>query len=85
MPPDPPRLRGQTAPCSYGRLFFSNQLPTSNFIETPALEICNLINVVMHEIQYAGLQATLQGSCLCLKLFLENPPRIFHIKYIATT
>ena len=49
------------------------------------LEICNLINVVMHEIQYAGLQATLQGSCLCLKLFLENPPRIFYIKYIATT
>ena len=30
---DPPRL---TAPCSYSRLLFSNQLPTSNFIETPA-------------------------------------------------
>ena len=24
------------APCSYNRLFFFNQLPTSNFIETPA-------------------------------------------------
>ena len=35
MPPDPPGLRGQTASCSYGRLLFSNQLPTSNFIETP--------------------------------------------------
>ena len=34
--PRPPRLRGLTAPCSYSRLFFSNQLPTSNFIETPA-------------------------------------------------
>ena len=28
-----PRLR-LMAPCSYSRLFFSNQLPTSNFIET---------------------------------------------------
>ena len=36
MPPDPPRLRGFIAPCSYSRLFFSNQLPTSKFIETPA-------------------------------------------------
>ena len=35
MPPDPPRLRGLTAPCTYGRLLLSNQLPTSNFIETP--------------------------------------------------
>ena len=35
MPPDPPRLRGLTAPNTYSRLFFSNQLPTSNFIETP--------------------------------------------------
>ena len=35
MPPDPPRLRGLTTPCSYSQLFFSNQLPTSNFIETP--------------------------------------------------
>ena len=26
---------GLTAPCSYCRLFFFNQLPTSNFIETP--------------------------------------------------
>ena len=33
--PDPPRLRGLMAPCSYSRLLFSNQLPTSNFIETP--------------------------------------------------
>ena len=33
--PYPPRLKGVTAPCSYGRLFSSNQLPTSNFIETP--------------------------------------------------
>ena len=24
-----------TAPCSYSRLSFSNQLPTPNFIETP--------------------------------------------------
>ena len=31
----PPRLRGLTAPCSYSRLSFSNQLPTPNFIETP--------------------------------------------------
>ena len=37
MPPDPPRLRGLTARCSYSRLFFPNQLPTSNFIETPGL------------------------------------------------
>ena len=37
MPLDPLRLRGLTAPCSYGRLLFSNQLPTPNFIETPAL------------------------------------------------
>ena len=35
MPPNPPRLRGQTAPCSYSRLFFSNQLPISNFVEPP--------------------------------------------------
>ena len=35
MPPDPPRLRGLAAPCSYSQLFSSNQLPTSNFIETP--------------------------------------------------
>ena len=34
MPPDPPRLRGLTAPCSYSRLLFSSQLPTSNIIET---------------------------------------------------
>ena len=32
---DPPRLRGTTAPCLYSWLLFSNQLPTSNFIETP--------------------------------------------------
>ena len=37
MPPDPPRLMGLTAPCSYSRFFFFNQLPTSNFIETPEL------------------------------------------------
>ena len=35
MPPDPPRLMDLTAPCSYSWLFFFNQLPTSNFIETP--------------------------------------------------
>ena len=35
MPPDVPRLMGLTAPCSYSRLFFSNQLSTSNFIEIP--------------------------------------------------
>ena len=33
--PRPPRLRVLAAPCSYSRLFFSNQLPTSNFIEAP--------------------------------------------------
>ena len=33
----PPRLMGLMAPCSYSRLFFFNQLPTSNFIETPAV------------------------------------------------
>ena len=33
--PPPPRLMGLMAPCSYSRLFFFNQLPTSNFIETP--------------------------------------------------
>ena len=33
MPPDPLA----TAPCSYSWLFFSNQLPASNFIETPEL------------------------------------------------
>ena len=33
----PARLRVLTAPCSYSWLFFSNQLPTSNFIETPEL------------------------------------------------
>ena len=31
------RFRGLTAPISYSWLFFSNQLPTSTFIETPAL------------------------------------------------
>ena len=36
MPPYPPRLRGLMPPYSYSRLFFSNQLSTSNFIETPA-------------------------------------------------
>ena len=35
MPPAPCWLRGSTVPCSYSRLFFSNQLPTSKFIETP--------------------------------------------------
>ena len=46
MPPDPPRLRGLTAPCSYSRLLFSNQLPTSNFIETPANQqsVCYQLN-----------------------------------------
>ena len=39
MPPDPARLMGLTAPCSYSRLFFFNQLPTSNFIEAPAQKI----------------------------------------------
>ena len=34
--PRPPRLRGLTTPCSYSRVFFPNQLPTSNFIESPA-------------------------------------------------
>ena len=31
------RLMGLIAPCSYSRLFFFNQLPTSNFIETPGI------------------------------------------------
>ena len=35
MLPDPTRLRGLTAPCSYSRLLFSNQRPILNFIETP--------------------------------------------------
>ena len=35
MPPDPPSLKGLTAHCPYSRLFFSNQLLRSNFIETP--------------------------------------------------
>ena len=35
MPPDPARLRGLTAPFSYSQLLLSNQLPTSNFIESP--------------------------------------------------
>ena len=35
--PRPPRLMGLMAPCSYSRLFFFNQLPTSNFIETSVL------------------------------------------------
>ena len=43
MPPDPPRLMALTAPCSYSRLFFSNQLPTSNFIETPELVTFQII------------------------------------------
>ena len=34
--PRPPRLRGLMVPCLYSWLLFSNQLPTSNFIETPA-------------------------------------------------
>ena len=38
--PDPPSLRGLTAHCSCSRLFFSNQLPTSNFIETPGI-VCH--------------------------------------------
>ena len=42
MPLDPSRLRGLTASCSYSRLFFSNQLPTSNFIETPARRSTNM-------------------------------------------
>ena len=36
MPPDPPSKRGLEAPCQYRHLLFSNWLPTSNFIETPA-------------------------------------------------
>ena len=33
--PRPPQVNGLTVPCSYSRLFFFNQLTTSNFIETP--------------------------------------------------
>ena len=68
MPPDPPRLRGLTAPCSCRRLFSSNQLPTSNFIETPGdafmvFQVLCLIDslnnlVTWHRINDAGMQAT---------------------------
>ena len=44
--PDPRRLMGLTAPCSYSRLFFFNQLPTSNFIETPACNITHCLQGV---------------------------------------
>ena len=36
IPPEPPRLKGPMTPCSYSQVFFPNQLPTSNFIESPA-------------------------------------------------
>ena len=35
MLPDPSRLRGLATPCAWSWLFFSNLLPTSNFIENP--------------------------------------------------
>ena len=35
MPPNHPNLRGLRDPCSYSQLFFTNQLPTLNFIESP--------------------------------------------------
>ena len=38
MLPDPPSLRSLMALCSYSQLFFSNQLPTSKFIETLDLQ-----------------------------------------------
>ena len=50
MPPDPPRLWGLTAPCSYSRLLFSNQLPTSNFIETPA-RFCSKVRLRQNDSQ----------------------------------
>ena len=58
MPPDPPRLRGLT-PCSYSRLLFSNQLPTSNFIETPG--VSRFENQVLR-IEFRGTQRIFQGS-----------------------
>ena len=36
-PQTPLSKRGLAAPCQYRRLLFSNWLPTSNFIETPAI------------------------------------------------
>ena len=45
MQPDPPRLRGLTAPCLYSRFLFSNQLPSSNFIETPGFELPKVLCV----------------------------------------
>ena len=50
MPPYPPRLRDLVAPWLYSRLFFPNQLPTSNFIETPLRHEdrckCSLITIL---------------------------------------
>ena len=48
MPPDPPRLRGLAASFLYSRLFFPNQLPTSNFIETPAYIFAVLVGFVLY-------------------------------------
>ena len=51
MPPDPPRLMGLMAPCSYSRLFFFSQLPTSNFIEIPELvyRIWWYVRIIHHD------------------------------------
>ena len=46
--PRPPRLRDLTTPCSYSRLLFSNQLPTSNFIETPGYSMKHLRKTFRH-------------------------------------
>ena len=51
--PRPPRLRGLTAPWSCHRLLFFNQLPTSNFIETPEHDVYALFgnrNACLHKL-----------------------------------
>ena len=54
-------IRGLTVPYSYSRLFFSNQLPTSNFIETSEFsrvpvfcmtEWCNAVSVSCLEVVF---------------------------------
>ena len=62
--PRPPRLRGLTAPCSYSRLLFSNQLPTSNFIETLTLVGYYLWNVLA---KFHDNQSNLHTLWICSK------------------
>ena len=83
MPQDrrPPRLMGLMAPCSYSRLFFFNQLPTSNFIETPDFNSGKVFLKDQSNIERHGLSWTRhmsickqctyhfqQNSVLCQKL-----------------